>query len=137
MFRGLFLKFGQQEHIEQLQKQGLIYCNTFEYFQKCENKEQHDPYENASEILKGKNCKLIIDGKEFEVDPESSIGIYKGNDPNCDYTNIFCTAAFSYDSKLVHNHNIYDPSLFDFGNTILVIHDIEIFISRMTEKFKE
>lgn len=60
MFVGLFIKFGEKENIEQLQKEGLLYCNPIEFFKNCENKEQLDLNENATKILQGDKCVIYL-----------------------------------------------------------------------------
>jgi hypothetical protein len=50
-FHGIFLKFGAEKHISQLQEEGLIFCNPIKYFADLEQDEiRGDVLEKATYI---------------------------------------------------------------------------------------
>src|SRR5947207_2108796 len=56
----LHIKFGARDHLEQMQKEGLFYCNTISYFSKSEDAHRGDSFESVInlECLKDGALKL-------------------------------------------------------------------------------
>jgi hypothetical protein len=44
----LFIKFGEKHHLERLQKEGNLYCNTITYFSKIEDNARKDSFETVT-----------------------------------------------------------------------------------------
>jgi hypothetical protein len=50
-FAGVFIKFGNEPHLLKLQKEGLLHCNTIEYFSNLEDGNlRGDDLENIVEL---------------------------------------------------------------------------------------
>src|SRR3954468_10777084 len=64
-FEGIFIKFGTVNNIKQLQKEGLVYCNTLKYFSTLKDFVQGDELETAWLIDNSKNS-------IFEITPLDS-----------------------------------------------------------------
>ena len=46
----LFIKFGAKEHLCEMQKEGLFYCNTITYFSKIEDNHRGDSLESVIKL---------------------------------------------------------------------------------------
>lgn len=133
MFLGVFIKFGEKEHLLQLQNEGLIYCNTFEYFEKCENSEQYDQNENATSISQGNNCNFIVNG--YEINAESGLinVILKSKKLNHKkFTHLFSMfCRLQNDTFESYNQTFFDNRLKKFGEYMLVIYNPFEFMKRL------
>ena len=133
MFVGLFIKFGEKENIEQLQKEGLLYCNPIEFFKNCENKEQLDLNENATKILQGDKCEIIFNG--FKMSAENGLinTIISAPSKNSQqFTHLYCLfSRFSGYKIETDDERFFDEKLKEFGDTMLVIYNPIEFMKRL------
>jgi hypothetical protein len=120
------LKFGQQEHIEQLQSEGLLYCNTLEYFRTLEADENRsDTDEGLAAFYQADAVRMTIgtgDGTAVQLD--ASTGLIGPVRISLDAhlgVNIYCMYALSRDSLYVDARN------FRFGPWCLAILDSDEF----------
>lgn len=133
MFHGVFIKFGKKKHLLQLQKEGLIYCNTFEYFRKCEKDEQYDPNENATSISQADDCELVINGYKLSKNGGFKNAILNAPDLNKQqFTHLFCMFCRLPKDKIDSDtEQFFDERLKKFGNYMLVIYNPIEFMNRL------
>ncbi len=134
----LFIKFGQKEHIEQLQKEGLIYMNTFDYFRECEDKEIGDSNENINYLFQADKSEVMIDN--YKLTKENGLINLTINAPfmnNPFLTHGFCISCISKGDEIREDFKIFDDKVTDFGDTLLIIYNQKIFIERIEKALRE
>lgn len=104
-FSGIFIKFGNKSHLLKLQKEGLLYCNTIDFFSKLEDGNvRGDDHENIVEFDYIENGIIEISPKD---DPSvitmtlkvKSIKMKTSrSDP---FGNLFCLHAINVQDKMV------------------------------------
>ena len=133
----LLIKFSKEEFIDQLQKEGKLYCNSLRYFRELENDHYiGDPNEGKTDIKQVK-CLEIFIGEE-KIAFASNAQIYPNN-----YTigNVFCLYGFpTSDLDLTTNElqkvslEIEAERLEDFA---LIIFDTVEFLRRLEKRLSE
>lgn len=127
----ILVKVHSKEIIDDIQKNGTLWMNPIDTFQKIENKIKRDKNENLTTLLQAKKSRIKIDGVEFELVPDSQVGLYIPKEDKYKFSHIFCMAGFYSDTELRADMKIFDASLLKHGNTILVIHNVGEFIKRL------
>lgn len=133
------LKIGQEKHIDQLQKHGLIFCNTVKYFREKEIERfrlRKDTSEGAVSSVNLKSLSLIIHEKEIPLKfDKARLHVF---DNKINYNHIYC--LYSITPDLANREPFIDKRNIEFGATALLITDPEIFINRVSKsidgKFK-
>ncbi len=66
------IKFGQQEHLLQLQDEGLLYLNNLPYFWEIEDQElRGDPFDCVAEVRRGPRVVISLqNGKQLSMEGE-------------------------------------------------------------------
>ena len=133
------VKFGKKKHIEMLQKKGLIYMNTFKYFQEFENNtEKGDKNENLSYHLQPSQGLLIINNKELNNDQIASPIRYWGSEKHSDFSHIFCMSCIIQEEIKIKSSKIFDKIEWeDEVDSLLIIHDITRFFKRLDSSIKK
>ena len=140
-FAGVFIKFGAQSHLLKLQKEGLLYCNTIEYFSKLEDGNlRGDDHENIVEfdyIEKGilnvfpkedqKTKSLTLKFKSFKLKTSRV-------DP---FGNLFCLHAINVLDKIINEPFQIDPKNKKFGDYFLLITDTSEFLNRLEKSLNQ
>jgi hypothetical protein len=126
-----FLKIGKEEHIDLLQRRGLIYCNTVDYFRTIEENEKgrKDTREGSNSSLKADDLKLFFDKDRTRKIPinitKAHLNTYNPDDLK---THLFC--LYIIRSEHVTDKPFIDVKNLNFGNTALLITDTEKFLHR-------
>ncbi|HBR14988.1 MAG TPA: hypothetical protein DD723_05530 [Candidatus Omnitrophica bacterium] len=125
------IKFGKQEHIEQLYNKGIIYMNPLKFFRELEEDQvRGDPNEGTTRISQPeiiRQVKLISGGKEIVLENK---GLIKEANVS---GNIFCALAiFRKEDQSVIKPDIRGD-VFKFGDAILLINNVPEFIDRVTK----
>ncbi len=137
-YHGL-IKIGKSEHIDQLQKEGLIHSKTLQYFRNKEIEDfklRRDISEGAISSTKLTSLELFVDGKKLPLD------FIKGRlntfDPSQNHTHIFCLYSISND--FINGKPFVDDRNIKFGDSALIILNPKEFIRRIEQntikKFK-
>lgn len=138
----LFIKFGKEEHLKQLQKDGRLYCKSVLEFAKLENDEARgDQFENVIRLellndkiiwLKEKDNesadwkKLNVNFAQFKLSDEE----YKGN--------LFCMSSFSLDLKTDEVEIILDKRFLEkFGTHYLLVLNQPEFFKRIDKALSD
>ena len=132
MFRGMFIKFSKKEFIEPLQKEGLIYLNSFDFFKQCENKEQLDLDENLTQLLQGDRCEISFDG--YTSTGNNGLVDVKINASSLasqEFTHLFCLWHIGQNEQLKEDCKVFDEKMKDFGDTMLVIYNPISFMKKL------
>lgn len=139
MFQGVFIKFGKKKHLLQLQKEGLIYCNTFEYFKKCEKDEQYDPNENATLVSQADNCELVIDGYKLSKNDGFKNVILDAPNLNKQKFTHLCSMFCKLPKDKIDTdvEQFFDERLKKFGSYMLVIYNPIEFMNRLNSVLNE
>ncbi|MBW2338638.1 MAG: hypothetical protein JRF47_18190 [Deltaproteobacteria bacterium] len=89
---GTLVKFGQQDHLLQLQDEGLLYLNHLPYFWEIEDQElRGDPFDSIAEVRRGPKVVIPLqNGKEVSMEGE---WIMRLHPPVPKKINIFCMYA--------------------------------------------
>ncbi len=129
---GTLIKFGNQENIEQLQTDGLLYLNNLPYFWEIEDDElRGDPFDSVAEVSRGPKVVFPTpDGKEVTLEGEWVMRI---TPPEPERINIYCMYALRpfAGSFPVHEKN------FRFGDYALVLTNPHEFTKRVESTLQE
>lgn len=135
MENSTLVKFGKQEHIDNLFNHGEMYMNNLPYFWKIEGDlARNDPNDSLAEYYKG--CKGYITLKSPE-DKEIKITInnwdYRIPPKNPEKINLFCMYAL----RPFHGSFPVDERNFQFGDSALVLLNGDEFILRIANVLKQ
>ena len=126
-------KIGKEEHLKQLQKEGVVYCNTLKYFTEIEDgKVRGDKHENAFEFDTYDNPEFLIKladkpDSEFKKLNVTWAQMVKSN-PN-PFGNLYCLYCVDMTDAIDEGEISVDEKNGDFGTHAL------IFLN--TDKFEE
>ena len=138
----LLVKFGAEDHMRQMQKEGLLYCKSVLDFAKMENDSARgDKYENTVQL------KVLIE-KEIWLKPNHDkdadwkrLDITHGQQRLSDNEfegNLFCMSCFPILPELDKSEiNISDRFLKEFGNHYLLILNQPEFFRRLDMAFRK
>ena len=78
---GTLIKFGQQEHLLQLQGEGLLYMNNSQYFREIEDEElRGDPFDCIGKVARGpKIGYTLAEGKEVFMEGNWTLRMFPPN----------------------------------------------------------
>lgn len=124
---GTLIKFGQYEHLAQLQESGILYLNSLEYFWGIEDKGlRGDPLDCLAQVRKGPEVVLgLPDGKSITM---NGLWTYREFLHNSNEINIYCMYALRPDTGSFP----IDKRNFEFGNHALVLLNARQFLDRIT-----
>ena len=136
----LFVKFGQKEHIEELQNEGVLYLNTVEFFKNLESEQgtRGDLLEGASELknfFKDDKAILTISPGEKE---EIKINLTKAQFRQFQsyQGNIFSLYSILNNEKKVLEVE-FEESMKSFGDTALIITNVNNFLARVQNELQK
>jgi hypothetical protein len=132
-----FIKVGQPDHIDQLQKEGLIYCNTIKYFRHTEHsdKERHDNREGATSSIDAKNFKIFLPGSETPLPITITTANLNTFDDKIDLTHLFCLFMINPDHQT--GKPFVDSRNLGFGQKALLINRPIEFVDRVKQALGE
>ena len=130
--RAALVKFGEWEHLQQLQDEGLLYMNNLPYIWKIEDKElRGDPYDSVDRVERGKKARIFLqDGTEVPF--EATNWVIRILPPEPERINVFCMYALrlSAGSYPVDNRN------YKFGDYALLVTKPQEFIDRVAAQLR-
>jgi hypothetical protein len=124
---GTLIKFGQQEHLLQLQDEGLLYMNHLKYFWEIEDEElRGDPFDCIAEVARGPKIGFTVaHDKEVFMEGNWTLRMYP---PEPEKINIFCMYALR---PLIEGTFPVDKRNFRFGEYALVLINRDEFMRRI------
>lgn len=135
----LFLKFGQENHINSLHKEGLLYMNTVDFFTTCEYLEKKDANENTHSLWQPN--RVVFTLNDHKLDPEDFIGPirYRTNDiaQSNIHSHIFCMTAICTGDPIREDCQIVDSKLLELGNRLLLIYNVPEFQRRLKKVLQD
>ena len=124
---GTLIKFGQQDHLLQLQDEGLLYLNLPQYFWKVEDEElRGDFFDCIAEVARGPRTGVTLaDDREIFMEGEWILRMYP---PELEKINIFCMYALR---PLLEETFPVDKKNFQFGDHALLLINRDEFMRRI------
>lgn len=124
---GTLIKYGQHEHLLQLQNEGHLYLNHLPYFWKIEDEAlRGDPFDCVVAVARGRKVTIPLpDGKEFSMVGNWTIRMHP---PKPEKINIFCMYALR---PLIAGCFPVDERNLRFGEHALVLLDRDEFLRRI------
>lgn len=136
------IKIGKEEHIRTLYEKGILYMNTLQYFVKVEdNSQQQDNFEGAT---------FFESLKKIEIKNATGEEIKFGDSADCDAPllygnllihsdaslgNIYC--MFAVTEEFIKSKSDIDKRNKEFGDHFLLIHNPEVFLTRVYAALEE
>ena len=129
---GTLIKFGRQDHLLQLQEEGLLYMNDLPYFWAIEDEElRGDPFDCNVRIERGPKIGLSLpDGKEVFLNGTWTLGMQPSTPERI---NLFCMYALR---PLVKGSFPVEEKNFRFGECALVLTNCIEFLLRIESTVK-
>lgn len=131
------MKIGQGKHIDELQNEGKIFCNTISYFREWEKKDKnrHDDREGAfkTELLNPDNLKISVEGMKLPI--KFTYARFNQFDKSKDECKLYCMYGFK--KKNITGEPFIDKRNVEFGSKALIITNTEEFVKRIKSKLKE
>ena len=124
------IKIGDISHMTDLQKNGLIFSQTLDYFRKMEKEEfklRRDASEGAIRSYNIYPKEICIGNHKIPV--TNGQGRLNEYDPNDDHTHVFC--LYSLSSNFIGRGEFIDKRNFSFGKSALVIYKPLEFFDRI------
>lgn len=138
------LKFGQKEHMEALYNEGLLYLNTFDYFIKLEDNGdgRADKYEATHEYFAGKGLDDITltigDGEnKYTLSRENCTLSVATIVDKPEYSHLYSMTCIDTKWALKNDLLLDERNFADGKNYVVIIHNSNEFIKRLTDKLKE
>jgi hypothetical protein len=131
----MFLKIGKEDHIDRLQKEGLVYCNSVKYFRTLEEqniKLRKDTSEGAVTSTKIGWMKMYVDNKELPI--KFNKARLHTFDEAKDLEHIYCMYAITPD--LATGEPFIDQRNIHFGDAGLLILDPPKFLKRVKKAIR-
>ncbi|WP_018477179.1 hypothetical protein [Pontibacter roseus] len=134
----LFIKIGEEKHIDALQRKGHFYCTTIRYFRTVENDGlRGDLHEGKAYLKQLKDFKIRHQGRVIGIAPNAQLYY---NHPD-DIGNIFCiygvkTKLINLSIKAIQRVRIEEEAV-GFGKAALLIYNLQEFVNRIEKSLKE
>ncbi len=139
-FLGIFIKFGQQEHIEAMQKSGLLFCNTVVSFVSTpDGKLRGDELENVTYQQYIGNAVVAMkepdepDTAFKDVATAESVRIFSRTVQS---GNLFCLYHHGFDEESELQEHEVCARCAEFGSHALVIYNVKEFLGRLQSSLK-
>lgn len=138
----LFIKFGSEKNIKSLYENGLVYLNTFEYFQNIEdNGVRGDKFEGTINIKNYKNIeKLKLEitdtktGDKMDIKPSKLQLRHFDPYPKGNLYSLYCIKQSDF---LNTDEFTIDSKVKAFGSHALFIKSTKKFIDKLTAEIKK
>ncbi len=129
---GTLIKFGQQEHLLQLQDEGFLYMNHLPYFWKIEDEElRGDPFDCNARIERGPRIGLTLeDGREVFMEGTWTLGAPPSEPEKINMLCMYALRPLAKDTFPVDERN------FRFGEHALVLINRDEFMLRIESVLK-
>jgi hypothetical protein len=131
-FQGIFLKFGRDCDITQLQEQGLVYCNTVNFFKDLVDDDMRgDEFETATLI--GTRQDLVLEiwpvDKPTEITRIATSKLV--NHVTSPVGNLYCLYAVDATKMILGEKFYIDERLKEKSESFLIIKDVPTFLRRL------
>jgi len=133
----ILMKYGSKKHMKSFLENGQLCMNSMNYFHEVEGDAlRHDPYEGLVSIKHMKNGILKrVNPETGENEEIASItrATIRESNSNIEYLNLFCMFAVDIEghSSLSFSEYVDERVWKDFGDSLVMILDLDEFISRI------
>lgn len=134
----ILIKFGRKEHLEDLIYNGTVYCNTIEYFRKCEQEERGDSFEGTLELRNYTE----VDGAHLRITlPRSGIQLSARKFNFREYLtdikgNLYCMYSLNEEIVSQQQRFMIDSRMKEFGDYMVIITKPIEFLSAIIKQLK-
>jgi len=141
-FAGVFMKFGEYEHLKAFREEGLLYCNPITYFTEIEDQSlRGDNMEDITQMIYFKDGTVAIGPPNEEVPADAPQLPFKDfnliSRHAAPFGNLFCMTAVNLLDKPMGEIFRINERMKEFGKHFLYIHDSSAFMQRLGQKLKE
>jgi hypothetical protein len=134
-FLGVFIKFGEQYHMEELLNSGSIYCNPVSHFVSFDDENvRRDEYEDVNYQLSLKNSIIAMEDPQFPEKGFVDIGtaeVVKLRSRQSLSGNLFCLSHYHFSEEMFDKDYEIDSRCNEFGSHAVIIVNVKEFIIRL------
>jgi hypothetical protein len=129
----IFIKFGEKEHLEKMQKEGLFYCNTITYFSSLEDEHRGDKFESVKKLEYKENTSILLKPANDIKAEWKRLNITKMlyqeyyNEP---MGNIFCFSSFILSPTTEVKKYTFDLRFMDLKYGLLILRQ-DLFMEKL------
>lgn len=129
------IKIGKLEHLQKLQSKGMLFLNNLKYYREIESKEKY----LRKDVLEGSSSHInltilqLFDGLK-EIPFKFKSGHLNQYVPENLKHHVFC--LYGIKSEILNSRPFIGTELIQFGDSALIITDIDEFINRINNKLK-
>lgn len=133
----LLLKYGQKQHLEQLQN-GTLYLKCIKFFKEngADDIGRLDKNENLTDVLRYPYFKGQVLYNNIIVGTLSKMNVYIPEHDKDFFTHISCFVLPKFDIKTTGIKNLVDKKMKNFGAYVLMIYDFNEFLNRVVNACK-
>ena len=132
----VLIKFQDEPYVKPFYEQGSIYMNPLSYFQTIDDDHiRGDKLENSTHFLQSHKISTSIN-KQLVPTVEAII-LYNPCDDIDKFTHIFCMSSLCHGDYLEKDEKIFDERVFEFGNHLVIIHNLKKFFIQLISSLKQ
>lgn len=133
----VLIKFGAEEHIEQLRSRGLLHMKRLDYFRRTEEDLplRFDRWEGADHVIQPGRGHITLNGRRFDLAGPGVL--WKGGPP---LPHVFCAYALTAERASAARERgnvIVDERNAGWGTHALAILDVPTFLKRAGAAFRK
>lgn len=130
----LLMKFGSFDYMNSLLEEGIVYCNTLDYYTKEDvkiNKQLADKDETCYQMNFFKAGELKLTNKNRESIVLNVTNAHIKQFENAPLYNVYCLFSLKIPQSLNKESVMYHPDLTEFGTHFILIQNIPEFFKRL------
>jgi hypothetical protein len=128
----LIIKFGQENHLRELQ-QGKLYMNAWSHFKNCEDHlERKDENEGLHYLIQAGKSEIILNDHRFSPEGGFLGGSIELPDESIK-NKVFCACVIFRNEAIREDWKIFDDRIKDFGESFIVIWNLNEFFKRLSD----
>ncbi|MDN5113143.1 hypothetical protein [Aliarcobacter butzleri] len=124
----LLIKFGEQQYMQDLYENGTLFFRKVKKFRNDDNIQREDKNEGISHSLQLSRFTMYVNGKKFSLSDNGYVSI--DHYPNIDFLS-YSMYALTTEHFKVKDGIYIDTRNFEFGDTCVIIKDINEFYKRI------
>ncbi|MCG3690628.1 hypothetical protein [Aliarcobacter butzleri] len=124
----LLIKFGEQQYMQDLYENGTLFFRKVKKFRNDDNIQREDKNEGISHSLQLSRFAMYVNGKKFSLSDNGYVSI--DHYPNIDFLS-YSMYALTTEHFKVKDGIYIDTRNFEFGDTCVIIKDINEFYKRI------
>jgi hypothetical protein len=132
----ILMKFGSEDNMNSLLKEGIIFCNTLEYYTREDvkaNKQLADKDETCFNMKFYDKGILQVKGKDGESLKLNVTNFQLKEFGNSPLFNVYCMFGLRIPKSLKEETAMYSPDLAEFGTHFVLIQNMPEFLKRLDD----